>query len=348
MPLDNRISLQKLEVFCLVVELGGVGKAADHLRLAQPAVSAHLRTLQQRLGAQLLYRDGRRLHLTEAGRSAYAWAREVLSRSHELVREIEGIAAGEAGGAVIASSMTVGTYLLPPVLSDFRRARPQARITLHVWDPEHALDATEAGLADFALVVTDAPLEQRAFAAEPLGDEELVLVASQHDPQVGAEATPAELARLRYVCSPGSLARRRLVDSLLRELGVEQREIAIELGHPEPMKQATQAGLGVCLLVRSSVERELREGLLREVAIQSAPLRVPITLVRRAGKRLTPLQGALVEAFRGALAARSQLVPGPLVPSQFTDRPSSDAVFDRAPVRSYGAAESHLRERKTV
>jgi LysR family transcriptional regulator, low CO2-responsive transcriptional regulator len=306
MPLDNRISLQKLEVFCLVVELGGVGKAADHLHLAQPAVSAHLRTLQERLGAQLLYRDGRRMHLTEAGRSAYRWAREVLSRSQELVREIEGFAAGEAGSAVIASSMTVGSYLLPPVLSGFCLANPRARLTLHVWDPERAMQATEAGTADFALVITDAAIEQRIFTTESLGHEELVLVASPGDEQVGETASIPELARLRYVCSPGALARRRLVDSVLRELGVQQREIVLELGHPEPMKQATQAGLGVCLLVRSAVERELREGLLREVAIPHAPLHVPVTLVRGAGKRLTPLQGELIETFRDALRARSR------------------------------------------
>ena len=59
--LDQRISLQKLEIFCLVVDLGGVGRAAEHLFVAQPVVSAHLRTLQERLGAELLYRDGRRL-----------------------------------------------------------------------------------------------------------------------------------------------------------------------------------------------------------------------------------------------------------------------------------------------
>src|SRR5437899_1337828 len=81
----------------VVVELGGVRRAAEQLYVTQPVVSAHLRTLQDRLGgAQLLYRDGRQMRVTEAGDAAYRWAKEVLSRSEDVVREIDGLAQGGA------------------------------------------------------------------------------------------------------------------------------------------------------------------------------------------------------------------------------------------------------------
>jgi DNA-binding transcriptional LysR family regulator len=288
-------------VFCLVVELGGVGRAAEHLYVAQPVVSAHLRTLQDRLGAQLLYRDGRRMRLTEAGEAAYEWAREVLSRSQEVVREIDGLATGAAGGAVIASSMTVGSYLLPPILSRFRLAHPRATLTLHVADPERALGHTETGVADFAVVASDVQVETSLFSVEQVGTEELVFVASPQDTQVGDTATVAELSGLRYVCSPGGLSRRRLVDAALREIGVTQRDIVIELGHPEAMKCAAAEGLGVAVLFRASVARELAAGSLRRIEIEGVQLPVPVKLICRSGKRLSPLQLLLADAIREGL-----------------------------------------------
>lgn len=104
--LDNRISLQKLEIFCLVVELGGVGRAAEHLMVAQPVISSHLKSLRQRLPLEIFERDGRNLRLTEAGESAYAWAKDVLGRTEKMTREIDGIAHGEVGRASVSSNMT--------------------------------------------------------------------------------------------------------------------------------------------------------------------------------------------------------------------------------------------------
>ncbi len=301
MTIDNRISLQKLEVFCLVVELGGVGRAADHLYVAQPVVSAHLRTLQERMGAKLLYRDGRRMRLTEGGEIAYAWAKEVLSRSQEVARDIDGLAQGAVGGAVIASSMTIGSYVLPPVLSAFQRDHPRARITLHVSDPERAMHEIATGVADFAIIATIEPIEPRLFNAEEIATEELVLVAGPQDRDVGDSVALGDLASLPYVCSPGGLARRRLVDTALRDLGVESRHIVIELGHPEAMKRAAHDGLGVAVLFLSSVARELEEGTLRRIDIEGVRIPVPILLVRRVEKRTSPLQRQLLDAIRAHL-----------------------------------------------
>jgi len=136
--MDNRISLKKLEILCLVVDLGGVGRAAERLQVSQPVVTAHLRLLQDRLGVELLHREGQQMRLTEAGVEVYRWAREVLGRSRELARTIDELADGSSGAVAVASSMSVGSYLLPRVLGLFGHERPEARITLHVSDAEDA------------------------------------------------------------------------------------------------------------------------------------------------------------------------------------------------------------------
>lgn len=305
---DNRISLQKLEVFCLVVELGGVGHAAEHLFVAQPVVSAHLRTLQERLGAQLLYRDGRRMRLTEAGDRAYAWATETLSRTRELARELDGLSDGRRGSVVIAASMSIGSYLLPPILSDFRGARPLAEITLNISDPEHATAAAAAGECDFAVLVAEAPPEGPLLSSELAGYERFVLVAPP-DAEPNRSIGVAELATLPMVASPRSHIRRAIIDHQLQKFGVDPKNVTIELGHPEAMKRAAQDGLGAVLLFRSSVAAELKAGSLREIQITDADLAVPVFLVVRQRKRLTQIQEDLLVAVREALTRQLQQQP---------------------------------------
>jgi DNA-binding transcriptional LysR family regulator len=306
---DNRISLQKLEVFCLVVELGGIGKAADHLNVSQPVVTAHMRTLQERVGAKLIYRDGQQMRLTEMGEAVHEWAKEVLTRSREVARQIQGLADGATGTAVVASSMSVGSYILPAIVSDFVRERPRASITLFVSDAEEAKTAAELGDADFAVITSLLDLDPSTLRAEQVCEHELILVASPNDSHVGDMVTVDDLTRLRYVCSPGGRPRRRLVEQALDRIGVHDRQIAIQLGHPEALKFATARGIGVCLMLRASVADELEAGVLREVAIEDAHLSVPIIVVQRVDKRFSPLQSLLLATMRETLAERYGATP---------------------------------------
>ena len=301
---DNRISLQKLEVLCLVVELGGIGRAAEHLNVSQPVVTAHMRTLQERVRAKLLYRDGQQMRLTETGETVYAWAREVLAGSREVSRRVEDLAGGAAGTAVVASSMSVGSYMLPGILSDFMRERPSASITLHVSDAEDAIAAVEVGEADVALVTSAADLDQSSLGTEHVCDHELILVASPEDRHAGDAVTLEELSALRFVCSPRGRPRRRLIDEALGGIGLGERRIVIQLGHPEALKIATARGLGVCLMLAASVTQELEAGILRRVEIEGATLSVPIRLARRTDKRFTALQDVLLADVREALPRR--------------------------------------------
>ena len=302
MELDTRIPLQKLEVFSLVVELESVSRAAERLFVAQPVVTAHVRSLEERLGAELLYRDGRRMRPTEAGQTVYRWAQDVLTRSREMAREIGGLADGTRGSAVVASSMTAGSYLLPGVLTGFQRERPEAAITVDISDPEHALRAVESGQADLAVVIEDVEfIRSPKLQHEQLGEEDVVLVTAPESEPREASVPIDRLVTLPFVCSPPGLTRRLLVERRLREHGVERENVVMALGHPEAMKRAAMDGVGAVLLFRSAVRQELEDGRLREVAINDARLRVPILLVYRREKRFSPLQQQLIEAIRADL-----------------------------------------------
>lgn len=300
LTIDPRISLHKLEVLCLVVELGGVGRAAEALFVAQPVVTAHIRSLEGRLGTKLFYREGRQLHLTESGQVVHAWAEDVLARTRELDRHLAGLSDGSRGSVALGASMSLGSYRLPPILADFRRAHPDVELRLSTFDTEHAIEDARAGAFDFAVVVADTDPEEPGLQTELLGHEELVLVAAP-DAKPGAdEIAPAELGELPFIEAPEGIVRRRFVDRCLGSLGVAERDVVLEFGHPEAMKRAARAGLGVSMLFRSAVAEELEREVLREVRITGADIRIPVYLVHRKSKEFSPPHQELIGNVRAA------------------------------------------------
>jgi DNA-binding transcriptional LysR family regulator len=301
MSLDLRITLHKLEVLSLVVQLGGVGRAADQLFVAQPVVTAHIRSLEERLGAKLFYREGRHLHLTEAGHAVHEWAEDVLMRTRELERHLAGLSDGSKGSVVLGASMSVGSYLLPHVLTTFRAEHPDVDLRLSISDTEHAIEDTRTGALDFSVVVTEIDVEIAGMEAEQIGSDALVLVAAPGAaPQTDVISVQA-LAGLPFIEAPQGLMRRTFVERRLRAAGIVDRNIVLELGHPEAMKRATMEGLGVTMLFRSAVQRELEDGLLREIAMDGVEVVVPITLVHRKGKSFSAVHRRLLGAIREAL-----------------------------------------------
>jgi DNA-binding transcriptional LysR family regulator len=293
MELDNRITLQKLEVFVLVVELGSVSRAGERLFVAQPVVTAHIRSLEQRLGVRLFDRAGGKLALTEAGEAVHAWARDVLRQGRQLSRTLDGLADGTRGSVAVAANMSLGSYTLPAVLARYRRLRPAVRVKLSIRDFHHALADLEAGDNDFAVIAMDHNPSGRDLVAERLGQDSLVLVAAPGS-QLGPGLRVADVAGMAFV----EIWHHRPFDGYLRRAGLGDRRVAIELGHPEAVKRAVREGVGVSFLFRSSVHDELRRAELCEVTVEGLDLTVPVYVVHRRDKAFSLAQRELMEVIR--------------------------------------------------
>jgi DNA-binding transcriptional LysR family regulator len=298
MPLDSRITLQKLEVFERVVELESVTRAAEQLLVAQPVVSAHIRSLEERVGAKLFYRDGRQLHLTEAGHAVHGWVVDVLTHTRELSRQLDGLQDGSRGSIALGSSMSIGSYVLPSILAEFRRERPRVEIQLDVLDTDLAIRATEAGETDFAIVFAGREPARGPLVGERIGEERLVLVAAPSAEPRSDVVEVEDVSRLAFIDSHREHMRQRLIDQQLRRLGVERRYVAMRLGHPEAMKRAVRDGVGVAILLQSGVADELAAGTLRRIEIRGARLAIPIYAIRRKRKSLSASQADLLALVR--------------------------------------------------
>lgn len=301
--LDLRISLSKLELFCLAAELQSFGRAAEQSFITQPVMTSHMRSLAERLGADLFVRDGNRMVLTQEGRVAYEWARDALARARTTFRQLEEIREGTRGSVAISACSTIGSYMLPEIVADFTAEFPDVDITLHIGDLESTLRGVEVGERDFALMMAH-PQVSRAptLTYEEIGHEELILVGPCGDDGAPPVLAPHEVAWLDVLAFPQGSFRQQLADWFLGEAGMPELPASIELGSTEAMKRAVRRGLGVAFLFRSSVSDELERGELQELRIAGVTNRVPIYVIQRSGSTLTALQRRLLDSIRAALA----------------------------------------------
>lgn len=296
--MDLSTPLRRYQVFCLVVEEGGVTSAADALHVSQPAVSAQVKALEKGLGATLFHRVGHQLELTEAGALAYDWARRILAEQAQLQDDIDQLSSGHAGTLVVHASMAIGTYLLPPMLSQLRTSRSGAAITVHVSEPAAALEAARIGASDFAVCSLSAAGTTSGLQATPLWDEPVVLVAPASSGPEGDAIAATDLEGLPFVGVPEGIAYERNLRRQLDEAGVGQISPVIRLGHAEAIKQAVVDNDWVTLAPLYSVQNDVETGRLRVLHVEGARLREDIGLHHREGKRFSPLQRAAIEQLR--------------------------------------------------
>jgi LysR family transcriptional activator of nhaA len=151
----NELNYHHLFYFWIVVREGGISRAAEKLRLSQPAISAQIKTLEAALGERLLQRQGRALVLTDVGRIVDRYATEIFTAGNELLETIKGRPSGRA------PRLAVGVANAVPKLVVYRLLRPAiegaepVQITCTEDDPEQLL----ARLATHALdvVISDTP-----------------------------------------------------------------------------------------------------------------------------------------------------------------------------------------------
>lgn len=300
--MDLRITLKKLELFCLVAELESVTLAAERVYVTQPVVTSHMRGLADRLGVELFVRDGNRMILTEHGRIVHDWARQMLARTYDMSRALEEAIDGTRGAATISASQTIGSYLLPDIVARFKQERHAADIAVIVSPHEHVIQGVETGQYDFGLVISSDWVEHSAaVCSEQIGQEELLLIGPADGSPGEPTLTLDRLAELDLVCSPRATLRHRLVERLLQAQAIEPPSISVEFGSAEAMKRGVRAGLGVAFLFRSSVADELERGVLREIPIEGVQLMAPVYLLRRRDRTLSPMQAALMETIRAAV-----------------------------------------------
>jgi len=295
------MNLGRLEVFCEVVDRAGFTAAADQLSLTQSAVSQYVKALEEQVGSELLVREGRRVYPTEAGHVIYQAARDISHVWEEAQVTVQELQGAEAGQSRVGAS-NPADYFLPPLIARFSRQHPKAHIVVNVGRPERVIDQVLRGELDFGFVATTTlPAE---LLAEPVRQEELVVVGpSEHPLAERLSVERSELLTQPFVCSPSGSQMRAIVDDQLASLGLDSRTITLELDSSEAAKLAVMNGAGLAILFKSSVQRDIAGGSLKQIHVGGLSMSYGVELISRPKRRFSPIMRQLMDYLKAQAAA---------------------------------------------
>ncbi len=293
------MDLRQLRYFVAIAEAGNVRVAADRVRVAQSALSRHVRALEDDLGVRLLDRHARGVSLTAAGEQLNRRAIEILRRVDEMRAEI--IAEGEvaAGGVAVGTSPATSRLLYGLLAERVGADLPRVVLDLVEGASHWLLEGLDAGRLDLAIVVNPEP--RASLVLEPLVAEQVYLLAAPGDRLVPrGRAAVADLADLALVLFPRPAGSRMAFEHAAAAAGVKLT-VAHEVQSQDVLRDFVMRGLGYGLLPYSSMRAELAAGRISAVAVDG--LALTRTLVRRIDHPMTPAVAEVADRIRLIVAA---------------------------------------------
>lgn len=213
------MEIKQLRYFLAVADVGSFSKAAVLLSVAQPVLSRQIRSLEEELGAELFYRNGRGIVVSEAGETLVTHARLIVTTAQAIRTDIEAMQDDPRGRLIIAMPPTAATILSVPLIERFRENYPRIKLNIQECYSGHALEWLSTGRVDVA-VLYDAP-KTSTLTTEPLIEEELLLVGPYDEAEAAEKMVAAsELAELPLILPSHPHGLRMLVENRLGALKI--------------------------------------------------------------------------------------------------------------------------------
>ena len=275
-------TLHQLKIFLEVARFESITKAAEEMYMTQPALSIQLKNFQNQFDIALFDKVGKRIHLTDFGKSIASIAENIYKEAESLkykTSEYEGLLTGR----LRISSASTGKYVIPYFLSEFVHMHPGIDLTLDVSNKTKVMQNIRDNEVDFALV--SVVPEKIELHEEFLLDNKLFLVGNK--PKYDKDQP------LIYR-EDGSATR----TAMEKYFGTPTKRKSIELTSNEAVKQAVVAGLGFSILPLIGIRNELNSNQLYIIPSKGMPITTSWRLIWRKNKRLSPIANAYLEYIK--------------------------------------------------
>ena len=253
----------KLKVFCTVAETKSFSKTSEIIHLTQPAVSLQIQALEEMYETKLFDRSSSKVTLTPAGEVLYKYAKDILAlyvSAEKVIGEMTGLV---KGSITIGAGSTIGNYLLPSVISDFRKAHPKIKVHLFVANMQRVIELLNAGNINLGLVEGDVK-RQKMVVEKLISDELLVIVPIHHPWSKRKDVSVAELIDEPFILREAGSGTRQTIEKFFARHGItpQNMKVSMVLGSTQAIKEAVENGLGVSIISRWSARKELKFGTL--------------------------------------------------------------------------------------
>jgi len=287
------MNLQQLRVFCEVASTRSFTAAAARLHLTQPAVSWQMRRLEEVAGLKLVERVGKRLSLTEEGKVLLECANRVFRTIRETEEALANLRGQPLGMLRIDATYIAADYYLPAFLEALHRRHPGVTFQLGIGNSSQVIERTLAQTNDIGICAYD-PVHPKLEAREIFSDRLVAVVAPDH-PFARRRSLPVRaLAGQPLIVREAGSSPRRLVDEMLAAHGVTPN-VVMESASIAAIKRFVEDGLGVAILSRQVVSKELQEGTLRRILLSDAEITYRFYLIRQRDRWVSRALHAFVE-----------------------------------------------------
>ncbi len=259
-----------LKVFITVAEKKNFSKAAKALNLTQPAISFQIQTLEQYYQTLLFDRVNRHVKLTEAGELLLEYALSMSDLQSELERKMQQLTGHVKGSLMIGASRTVGEYILPQVICEFKREYSDVDITLEIYNTHQVEENVLNKRLDLGLVESKIDHSELYFQSF-LEDELVVVVPSNHRFATRDAISIDELKEEPFIIREAGSGSRLVFEQALidAEYDIENLDIIMEIGNIAAIKAAVIGGLGIAVMSRWAVTDIVNSGQASMVRVEN-------------------------------------------------------------------------------
>lgn len=262
----------RLTTFLTVAKIKNFTKAGEILALTQPAVSQHIKFLEEYYGVDLIKKQGRVIGLTKSGEVLFKYAKglDLLYRSLEL--EVRNSSRNKKVYNV-GATMTIGGYVLPYILGEYKYTYNNIDVLLQVNNTEEIINKLLNGQINLALV--EGPFDRDKFNYRKFKDDELVLaVSSKHEFCKKESVELEEVINGRLILREKGSGTRKIFENKLVELGydLENMKIYMEIGDISAIKSLVESNLGYTVISKQAIKRELELKVIKTIPIKNVKI----------------------------------------------------------------------------
>ncbi|KUJ75776.1 LysR family transcriptional regulator [Thiomicrospira sp. XS5] len=275
---------RRLQVFYTVAKVLSFTKAAETLHMTQPAVTFQVKQLEEFFNTRLFDRTHNKITLTEAGKIVYDYAEKILDHYEKMNSEVRELTGEVTGSLLIGASTTIAEYMLPNLLGAFKKQFEDVNIRLQVGNTDAIVAMVENNMIDLGVV--EAPVYNKNLEVEVCRLDEMVLIVPEGHPLSNRDKISVEdMRKYRYISREEGSGSRSVIDNYIREQGLSYSDlnVVMELGSPEAVKMAVESDVGIAIVSRTTIVKEMKLGTIKALPLDP-PLTRPFSHVRQKHK----------------------------------------------------------------
>ncbi|GAA0361552.1 LysR family transcriptional regulator [Bacillus horti] len=295
------MNLHALRLFYTVAKLGSVTRAADELRISQPAVTKQIKQFEKDISTTLFVPRNRRIQLTDAGEILAEQAEKLFSLERQMEAYLKDYALGKTGTIRLAATYLPANFLIPAWAAQFKKEHEDVEMMITTMNSREAFNQLIHFEADVAVFGGGKDEQETDLIHwDELFQDELWFVVPKGHPFANKEISLEEMVTVPFIMrEEGSSTRERLF-ALCKTYHVKAPKISLQFSGLNESIRAVLAGYGA-IFISSLVVRDLVEkGELSQVYVKGVQLKNSIAIWTRKGEVLTPAVQSFVDLVKSS------------------------------------------------